>query len=227
MSGMGYPSAALSCCLGAHGKGFKDAGSKVDAVENQHLSAKIARAMASGPRQITQDATVAEFNHDGSLTTLREGTNHWICFPGNENEIGNVPMCCDPMGFQYLKDYVEGKPAPTNSAPGLIYMLCGATQHSIVDPFDKTSPAIPIGPHYMIMWPFDSARDGIPNTARDAGAWVMFGEVFESFQLHLLTVLADKSPYSHLHVCGSPWEGNEYDAQSSTATWTLKYGSSK
>ena len=34
-------------------------------------------------------------------------------------------------------------------APGLIYMLCGATQRSYTDPFDTTSPAIPIGPHWM------------------------------------------------------------------------------
>jgi hypothetical protein len=53
-------------------------------------------------------------------------------------------------------------------------MLCGATQHSNTDPFDRTSPAIPIGPHWMIIWPYDAARDGLPNTVRDAGAWVMF-----------------------------------------------------
>ena len=47
---------------------------------------------------------------------------------------------------------MAGKPAPTNTAPGMIYMLCGATQHSNTDPFDHTSPAIPIGPHWMIIW---------------------------------------------------------------------------
>jgi hypothetical protein len=76
------------------------------------------------------------------MTTLREGTNNWTCFPGNENEIGNVPMWCDPIGLQYAKDNLSGKPAPTNTAPGLIYMLCGATQHSNTDASDKTSLAI-------------------------------------------------------------------------------------
>ena len=66
------------------------------------------------------------------------------------------------------------KPKPTNTAPGVIYMLCGATQHSNTDPFDRTSPAIPIGPHWMIIWPFDAKRCGLPKTVRDAGAWVMF-----------------------------------------------------
>ena len=39
---------------------------------------------------------------------------------------------------------------------------------------DKTSPAIPIGPHWMITWPFDAAANGLPTTVRDKGAWVMF-----------------------------------------------------
>jgi hypothetical protein len=132
------------------------------------LAAKIARAMLSGPREITKDATVAEMGVDGNLIALRQGTNNWVCFPGDENEIGNVPMCADPMGLQWMMDVRAKKPKPTNTAPGLIYMLCGATQHSNTDPFarvphgigqpttfgiDRTSPAIPIGPHWMIIWP--------------------------------------------------------------------------
>ena len=110
------------------------------------LAIKIARAMASGPREITKDATVAEMGAEGKLVILRQGTNEWVCFPGNENEIGNVPMCADAMGLQWMMDIMAKKPKPTNTAPGLIYMLCGATQHSNTDPFDRTSPAIPIGP---------------------------------------------------------------------------------
>ena len=64
--------------------------------DRQHVDAKIARAMRAGPYQVTKDATIAEFEHDGTLTILRKGTNEWMCFPGNENEIGNVPMACDP-----------------------------------------------------------------------------------------------------------------------------------
>lgn len=73
-------------------------------------------------------------------------------------------------------------------------MLCGATQHSNTDALDTTSPGIPIGPHFMILWPFDAKKCGLPSTVRDAGAWVMFNE----------------TPYAYLHVCGSPWVGNEY-----------------
>jgi hypothetical protein len=107
---------------------------------------------------------------------------------GDENEVGNVPMCADPMGLQWMMDIRAKKPKPTNTAPGLIYMLCGATQHSNTDPFDRTSPAIPIGPHWMIIWPYDAKRCGLPNTVRDAGAWVMF----------------DGIAYAYLHICGTP-----------------------
>ena len=100
------------------------------------LAAKIARAMLSGPREITKDATVAEMGPDGKLIILRQGTNDWVCFPGDENQIGNVPMCADPMGLKWMMDIRAKKPKPTNTAPGLIYMLCGATQHSNTDPFD-------------------------------------------------------------------------------------------
>ena len=131
------------------------------------------------------------------------------CFPGNGNEIGNVPMCADPVGLQWMMDVKAHKPAPTNTAPGLIYMLCGATQHSNIDPFDRTSPAVPIGPHWMILWPFDAARDGLPNTVRDAGAWVMF----------------DATPYAYLHICGTPWVGNEY-SNDRAPIWTMQYGAS-
>jgi hypothetical protein len=51
-----------------------------------------------------------------------------------------------PMGMRWMMDAMQGKPKPTNTSPGMIYMLCGATQRSNTNPADKTSPAIPIGP---------------------------------------------------------------------------------
>ena len=45
--------------------------------QEQVLGVKIARAMLSGPREITKDATVAEMGTDGKLIILRQGTNDW------------------------------------------------------------------------------------------------------------------------------------------------------
>jgi hypothetical protein len=63
---------------------------------------------------------------------------------------------------------------PTNASPGLIYMLNGAAQRSYTDPFDRTSPAIPIGPHWMILWPLDAKLARLPTVMRDGGTMVMF-----------------------------------------------------
>jgi hypothetical protein len=174
--------------------------------DEQETAVKIARAMRSGPIEITRDATVAEMDHRGQMTLLRKGSNGWVCTPGNENRVGDPPMCLDELGMQWFMDIYAGKPAPTNKAPGLCYMLCGATQHSNDTPFDRTSPAIPIGPHWMVLWPFDAKHCGLPTTVRDAGAWIMFSG----------------TPYAYLHVCGDPWDGNEYSA-GDEARWTMQY----
>lgn len=172
---------------------------------------KIARAMRAGPIQITRDATVAEMDNHGNLATiLRQGTNEWICVPGDENRIGDPPMCVDKLGMQWFMDIHAGRPAPTITAPGLCYMLCGATQHSNDTPFDRTSPAIPIGPHWMILWPFDAKHCGLPTTVRDAGAWIMFSQ----------------TPYAYLHVCGTPWDGNEY-LSGDEAIWNMHYAKAR
>src|ERR1700738_2109474 len=93
------------------------------------VEARVARALLSGPATIRDGATVADMDERGNMTVLRPGTNEWVCIPGME--IGQADMCADPMGMRWFMDLVVmGKPKPTNSAPGLIYMLNGATQHS-------------------------------------------------------------------------------------------------
>jgi hypothetical protein len=173
---------------------------------DQITEIKIKRAMLSGPSDITKYATVMDRDERGNMTILRKGTNSWVCMPGNENAIGDPPMCADSMAMQWFMDAHAGKTRPTNAVPGLCYMLCGATQHSNDNALDKTSPAIPIGPHWMIMWPFDAKACGLPTTVRDAGAWVMFND----------------TPYAYLHICGTPWVGNEYHP-GDRPVWTMQY----
>ncbi len=175
-------------------------------VKDQSEDPRITRARLSGPEHVTKDATVAELGANGAMTVLVKGSNGWVCVCGEENKIGCPPMCMNPMGLQWMMDAMQGKPNPTNSAPGMIYMLCGATQRSNTNPLDRTSPAIPVGPHWMITWPFDAEANGLPTTVRDKGAWVMFSG----------------TPYSYLHVCGTPWDGNEYH-EGDKALWTMSY----
>lgn len=170
---------------------------------------KIRRAMLAGPTSVTAEATVAEMDHQGNLTILRPGKNEWVCVPGDQNIVGRADMAIDPIGMIWWRDLLARKPKPTNPSPGLTYMLNGATQRSFTDPFDTTSPPIVIGPHWMILWPFDAKAAGLSTVMRDAGTMVMFAG----------------TPYAHLHVCGSPWEGNEY-RPGDHAIWTMKYARS-
>ncbi len=67
-------------------------------------------------------------------------------------------------------------------------MLTGAEQRSDTDPYDKSSPPIKIGPHWMIMWPFDPATTGLPTHHTPTGAYIMWAG----------------TPYAHVHVMGRP-----------------------
>jgi hypothetical protein len=158
----------------------------IDAKESTQT--KIARALSAGPKNVTKDATIAEMDSHGNLHVLRPGTNGWTCIPGSATEVGEPPMCADEVAMQWNKDSMEHKPKPTNTVPGIEYMLAGATQRSDSDPTDKTDPPIKIGPHWMILWPFDPQTSGLPTTHRPTGAYIMFAG----------------TPWAHVHVMGSP-----------------------
>lgn len=149
---------------------------------------KIKRALSAGPPSITNDATVAEIDSDGSMRILRQGTNDFTCMPGDPTGIGMPAMCADKVAMQWNSDFEHHKPRPSTTVPGIEYMLAGATQRSDSDPFDKTSPPISIGPHWMILWPFDPKTTGLPTTHKPTGAYIMWAG----------------SPYAHVHVMGEP-----------------------
>ena len=76
--------------------------------------------------------------------------------------------------MQWNHDFAEHKAKPTINVPGVEYMLAGATQRSDSDPFDKTDPPIRIGPHWMILWPFNPKTTGLPTTHKPTGAYIMW-----------------------------------------------------
>jgi hypothetical protein len=149
---------------------------------------KIARAMSAGPDDIARSARIIDSDAEGRTVVLREGSNGFTCMPGNPKVIGEPPMCVDAASLQWFADAKAHKPKPTNTVPGVTYMLAGATQRSDSDPYDKTSPAITVGPHWMIMWPFDPKTTGLPTTHKPTGAYIMWAG----------------SPYAHVHIMGRP-----------------------
>jgi hypothetical protein len=149
---------------------------------------KIARAMSAGPINVAKTARIVDSDAQGKIVVLREGNNGFTCMPGNLKVVGEPPMCVDAAAMQWYDDAKAHKRKPTNTVPGITYMLAGATQRSDSDPHDTTSKPIEIGPHWMIMWPFDPKATGLPTTHKLTGAYIMWAG----------------SPYAHLHIMGRP-----------------------
>jgi hypothetical protein len=158
-------------------------GSSTDSAQVQ-----IERALSAAPPEIAKSAKVLGTDANGKTVVLRDGNNGFTCMPGNPKVIGLPPMCADAASMQWGADFGAHKPKPTNTVPGITYMLAGATQRSDSDPYDKTSPAIHVGPHWMIMWPFDPKATGLPTKHKATGAYIMWAG----------------TPYAHVHIMGNP-----------------------
>ena len=148
---------------------------------------KIAIAMSAGPLEIAKAARIIEVDEAGKIEVLRNGTNGFTCMPGHGDT--HPAMCADEASMQWFDDAAAHRPKPTNTVPGITYMLLGATQRSISDPNDTTSPLEKIGPHWMIMWPFDPKTTGLPSSYPGTKAYIMFAG----------------TPWAHLHVMGNPY----------------------
>jgi len=149
---------------------------------------QMARAIAAGPRHVTDSARIVGADAQGKRMILREGSNGFMCQPGNPKVLGRPASCSNEAARQWSADMAAHKAKPTNAEPGIIYMLAGVTQRSVSDPSGKTSLPITIGPHWTIMWPFDPKTTGLSATSKDIGAYIMLAG----------------TPYAHLHIMGQP-----------------------
>jgi hypothetical protein len=141
---------------------------------------QIARAVAAGPKHVTDLARIEGSNAQGERVVLREGSNSFTCRPGNPNIVGRPASCANHAAQQWSADLAAGKPAPTNSIPGIIFMQSGATDR------DASGATVTIGPQWVITWPFDPKASGLSGTPKDSGAYVLW----------------PGSPYAHLHIMG-------------------------
>jgi hypothetical protein len=149
---------------------------------------QIARAMAAGPQHVANFARIVGVDAQGKRTILREGSNGFTCQPGNPKVPGRPASCANEAARQWRADMAAHREKPTNAEPGIVYMLSGATQPGVSDPSGETSPPMTIGPHWMIMWPFDPTTTGLSAVRKDTGAYIM----------------GAGTPYAHLHIMGQP-----------------------
>jgi hypothetical protein len=142
--------------------------------KDESTQSKIARALSAAPANIAKAAKVVDRDEKGDEVVLREGANGFTCFPGHPGVVGDPPFCANSPALQWEDDMAQHRPRPTNTEPGIEYMLAGGTDWSASDPHATSGTPIKEPPHWMIMWPFDPVTTGLPTTAKDTGTWIMY-----------------------------------------------------
>ena len=117
-------------------------------------AAIIASALDAAPPTIGKDAEVATMTSDGSMRSVRVGSNGFTCMPDDPSTPGPDPMCMDANAMEWLAAFEAHQPPPKGK-PGLIYMLKGGVDASNTDPY-ATKPAagadwVRTGPHVMVV----------------------------------------------------------------------------
>jgi hypothetical protein len=101
-------------------------------------------------------------------------------------------MCMDAAVSQWATDLMNGAPKPSNTTPGISYMARGGMHWEkdgkILMKEEPGATLVKEPPHWMMMWPFDSASTKLPTQPNPSGVWIMF----------------DGTPYAHLMIYQDP-----------------------
>jgi hypothetical protein len=149
---------------------------------------KIKRALSAAPATVANSAKVVDMDEKGNMTVLREGDNGFTCVAGHPGVVGDPPACMDAAGLQWILDYMAHKPKPTNTQPGILYQLAGATDWSATDPWATSGTVQHWPPCWIILWPFDPKATGLSDKPKNTGTWVMWAG----------------TPYAHLMINQHP-----------------------
>jgi len=165
-----------------------EAKAKVDATD------PIASATAAAPGSVSANATVIQAAADGSMKTLRQGSNGWTCMPDNPQTPGHDPMCMDANALKWAMAWMAHKDPPAG-AVGLMYMLEGGSDASNTDPWG-TKPAngkwVETGPHVMVVGSKEILAGYPSGEQPDTKApYVMFGGTPYA---HLMVPIGDTAP---------------------------------
>lgn len=136
-------------------------------------------AMRAAPSKVAEGATIVAMEADGSMRTLRSGTNGFTCMPDNPATPGPDSMCMDANALAWAHAWI-GHTTPPADKVGFMYMLEGGTDASNTDPYATAPTAgnhwVKTGPHVMIVGA-DPAfyalypRDADPDTAVPYVMW--------------------------------------------------------
>ncbi len=132
----------------------------------------IKAALSAAPRAVAKDAAVVRMGDDGTMHTLRKGSNGFTCLI-----MGTDKMCNDANSMEFLHAMMKKEPPPNKV--GISYMLAGDVGASNTDPFATGKTAdnhwIVTGPHIMVFGPpakalgYTEAKD--PDPAKPYMMW--------------------------------------------------------
>lgn len=147
-------------------------------------------ATAGAPGSISDNATIAKLEKDGTATVVRPGTNGFTCTLLPEPD--NPPLCGDSAAMQWGQDAFSGKDRPSNTKPGIAYMAQGGSHYEtpdgkIVMHAGPDTKLVKEPPHWMVMWPVDTTS-GLPTKPNASGSYIMFAG----------------TPFAHLMVYQDP-----------------------
>jgi hypothetical protein len=113
---------------------------------------KIASALSAAPPGVGKAATIVEMTADGTMRTLRKGTNGFTCMPDNPATPGPDPMCMDANAMEWVHAWLNHA-TPAAGKVGFMYMLAGGADASNVDPYATKPDAhwIKTKSHVMIV----------------------------------------------------------------------------
>lgn len=159
MMASGVAGATLALCFVANAQDKKPAPSDADLVKS---------AMSAAPASVGKHASIATMEADGTMRTLRTGSNGFTCMPDNPATPGPDPMCMDKNAMDWVHAWVSHKP-PTVGKIGFMYMLEGGTDASNTDPYAKQPTAanhwVKTGPHVMLVGADPSFYANYPKSA--------------------------------------------------------------
>lgn len=127
----------------------------------------IASAMRAAPRGVGPHATIMAMDANGTMRTLRQGTNGFTCIPDAPATPGPDPMCADKAAMAWVHAWLTHATPPAGQV-GLMYMLEGGTDASNTDPYAKQPQGkhwIKTGPHVMVVGADTAFYDQYPKQA--------------------------------------------------------------
>src|SRR5262245_9352436 len=81
----------------------------------------VANALSAAPAGVAAGAAVVAAQPDGTMKTLREGTNGFTCMADNPDTPGPDPMCMDANAMEWAAAWMGHKTPPAGKV-GLMYM---------------------------------------------------------------------------------------------------------